>query len=102
MCVRRGSSPLSGASHKLRRGDEGLANRPKFPIEKPKGEQKHLIGEFREAGWIVNGPQEMLIARCQCQDGHKTFIRSGSVSERYVNEKLSWLFNETCYSQNRV
>lgn len=64
---------------------------------KPAGYQKHLAGEFREAGWTVYGPPSMLRVKCSCTQVHKTFIREDAESEQYAKDKLGWLFNETCY-----
>ena len=72
----------------------------KRPRPKAIGSQKHLEGEFREAGWTVQGPINRVRVKCKCPEGHKTFLRSDLSTESYVREKLAWLFQETCYDRD--
>lgn len=58
---------------------------------------EHLIGEYREANWLVSGVRPTLKATCPCPDRHLTYIRTGSLTLEYVQVKIHWLFNETCY-----
>lgn len=64
----------------------------------PTNYHRHIVGEFREAGWVVSGERPIIRVRCKCAAQHKTFIRSGSVTQEYVRYKLAWLFHETCYA----
>lgn len=58
---------------------------------------EQLIGEYREANWVVSGVRPTLKALCRCPARHLTYIRTSSLTREYVQAKIHWLFNETCY-----
>lgn len=65
----------------------------------PADYHRHVVGEYRDAGWTMSGGRPILKARCPCAEQHVTFIRSGNLTREYVAYKVHWLFNETCYSR---
>ena len=76
-----------------------MARRRDLKPRQPVGYQRHILGEYRQAGWTARGPVELLSVHCPCPTRHKTFIRSDISSEAYVQHKLGWLFHETCYDR---
>lgn len=70
-------------------------SKPKQPV----GYQRHIIGEYRQAGWTVRGPISLTSVHCPCPMRHKTFVRADVASLAYAQHKINWLFNETCYDR---
>lgn len=67
--------------------------RPPYPSDY----SRFLRGEYVEAGWSLSVGGEYVVARCECTSRHKTYLRSGNLTQEYVSSKIQWLFSSTCY-----